>query len=193
MEQRAGLSNIKRELARVQRDIDKIKVSIKAGFDLDELKPDWDAAVAKKKALTAQLESTYEPLPLLHPAMADVYRSKVEKLVAAPESGDEQGAAGEALRDFIDRIVIPEGDGLLQVVGNLGLMLVATNGKTDGEPPEWLRGRNLNLRPLGYENRPVLERARAPRIREYLDFGALKESTKTPLPVGDCRFCVAVA
>jgi len=65
--------------------------------------------------------------------MADVYRSKVEKLAAALEGGNEQGAARASLRGFVDRIVIPEDDGLLQVVGNLGLMLEATNEKADGE------------------------------------------------------------
>jgi len=34
-------------------------------------------------------------------------------------------------RGFIDRIEIPPGDGLLQVVGNLGEMLTAASGGND--------------------------------------------------------------
>ena len=71
----------------------------------------------REEGSVSRAAGTDEPLALLHPALADVYRSKVEKLAAGLESGDEQGAAREALRGFIDRIVIPEGDGLLQVVG----------------------------------------------------------------------------
>ena len=46
MEQRAGLTNIKRELAQVQRGIQKVIEGIKAGFDLTELNPEMDALVA---------------------------------------------------------------------------------------------------------------------------------------------------
>ena len=54
-------------------------------------------------------------------------------MVLALETGDEQGAARAELRGFIEKIIIPPDDELLQVVGNLGLMLAAANGKADGE------------------------------------------------------------
>ena len=38
-------------------------------------------------------------------------------------------AARRELRGFIDQIVIPPADGLLQVTGNLGMMLDATAGQ----------------------------------------------------------------
>lgn len=37
---------------------------------------------ARKSALIAQMASLEEPEPLLHPSMADVYRTKVERLAA---------------------------------------------------------------------------------------------------------------
>jgi site-specific DNA recombinase len=76
MEQRAGLKDAKRELERVKREIQKIVEAIKAGFALAELKVEWDALQARKEALLGQLAEADEPLPLLHPSMADVYTGK---------------------------------------------------------------------------------------------------------------------
>jgi hypothetical protein len=64
-----------------------------------------------------------------------VSRLEVERecspLCRAAFIGDEtqRDSARPALRGFIDRIVIPPGEGLLQVVGNLGEMLTAAAGK----------------------------------------------------------------
>ena len=97
-------------------------------------------------------------LPALHPHMATVYREKVERLAAAlaHEDEDQREAARSALRGFIDQIVIPAGDGLLEVRGDLGRMLATAAGERDGSiltavVEFWLRGGDLNPRPLGYE------------------------------------------
>lgn len=68
------------------------------------------------------------PLPALHPHMADVFRQKTETLAAALELDEEHNAAREALRGFLDKIIIPPDDGPLQVVGNFGEMLTAASG-----------------------------------------------------------------
>ena len=52
--------------------------------------------------------------------MSEVFRSKTEALARGLENeGDEEAARG-ALRGLIEKIVIPPGDGLLTVSGNLG-------------------------------------------------------------------------
>ena len=56
-------------------------------------------------------------------------RSNGVILVAALERDDEHDAARQALRGFIDKIIIPAGAGLLQVVGNCGEMLKAAAGR----------------------------------------------------------------
>jgi len=52
-------------------------------------------------------------------------------LPAALEHEDEEQrqTARESVRALIERIVIPTGDGMLQVVGNLGEMLTAAGGE----------------------------------------------------------------
>ena len=61
------------------------------------------------------------------PSSGAVGRSESPKVMAASFKG-----AGNivALRGFLDKIVIPEGDGLLQVVGNFGSMLAAAQGRS---------------------------------------------------------------
>ena len=127
MEQRAGLSGAKRELERVKRDIQKVIEAIKAGFALPELKVEMDALQARKEALLARLSTAEEPAPLLHPSMADLYRTKVEKLAAALQHEDTRPEASEMLRGLIDSIVLTPDEGQLRIElrGNLAAMLTA--------------------------------------------------------------------
>jgi site-specific DNA recombinase len=127
MEQRAGLSGSKRELERVKRDIQKVIEAIKAGFALPELKVEMDALQARKEALLARLSTAEEPAPLLHPTMADLYRSKVEELAEALQREDTRLEASEMLRGLIDSIVLTPEKGQLRIElrGNLAAMLAA--------------------------------------------------------------------
>jgi hypothetical protein len=61
--------------------------------------------------------------------MAAVFHDKVMTLAAGLEHDEHRDAARLALRGFLQKIVIPPGDGLLQVVGNFGEMLTAAQGR----------------------------------------------------------------
>ena len=67
--------------------------------------------------------------PALHPNMAEVFRQKATALSMGLQHDDQRDAAREALRGFVQAIVIPPGDDLLQVTGNLGAMLDAAAGQ----------------------------------------------------------------
>ncbi|MGB2715421.1 MAG: hypothetical protein WBC51_14665 [Vicinamibacterales bacterium] len=125
MEQRAGLSGAKRDLERVKRDIKKVIEAIKNGFAGSDLKAEWDALQERKIALEAKLDAADEPPPLLHPSMADLYRSKVEKLASALQREDTRLEASEMLRGLIDSIVLTPEKGQLRIDlrGNLAAML----------------------------------------------------------------------
>ena len=128
-EQRAALSATNHELERVNREIQKVIDAIKAGFALPELKTEMDALQVRKKTLVAQLAVVDDPPPpALHPRMAEIFRRKTVQLAADLEHEGEHDAARQGLRGFLDKIMIPPGDGLLQVVGNLGEMLKAAVG-----------------------------------------------------------------
>ena len=83
---------------------------------------------AEKAALLASLAE--RRLPTLRPDMADIFRRKATTLAVELESPTLRDGAREALRSFLTRIVIPPGDGLLQVVGNVEAMLAAAEGPT---------------------------------------------------------------
>jgi len=127
MEQRAGLTGAKRELERVRREIEKVIDAIVQGYAGPELKARNDSLQERKEALLAQLAAADEPPPLLHPSMADLYRSKVEQLAAALRLDDTRLEASEMLRGLIDSIVLTPKDGQLgiEVRGNLAAMLAA--------------------------------------------------------------------
>src|SRR5690606_29752677 len=117
-------SGAKHELERVQRDIKKIIQAIKDGFAGPDLKAEWTGLQERKAALQAQLETADEPPPLLHPRMADLYRSKVEELAAALQREDTRLEASEMLRGLIESIVLTPKDGQLgiELKGNLAAM-----------------------------------------------------------------------
>ena len=66
---------------------------------------------SRREELKAKLAAADEPPPLLHPEMADLYRTKVTALVEALEHPETRTEASEALRGLIDAIVLtPDGN-----------------------------------------------------------------------------------
>jgi site-specific DNA recombinase len=127
MEQRAGVSAAKRELERVKREIQQVIDAIIDGVKGSELKDRMAQLQQRKDDLLRQIEIAHEPAPLLHPSMADLYRTKVEKLASALLREDTRLEASEMLRGLIDSIVLIPDEGQLRIElrGNLAAMLTA--------------------------------------------------------------------
>ena len=126
----AQLAGARRELAAVERRLKKIIQALSDGVSgRRHGRRNWSTLDARKAALTIALAEP--PLPALHPQMAEVFRQKATTLAAGLEHDEQRDAARQALRGFLDKIVIPPGDGLLQVVGNLGAMLAAAQGRIE--------------------------------------------------------------
>ncbi len=92
-----------------------------------QVKDELIAIGGRKEVLTKQLETANQPAPLLHPSMADLYRTKVEDLAAVLQREDTRLEASEVLRGLIDAIVLmPDGGQLrIELRGNLAAMLTA--------------------------------------------------------------------
>jgi len=116
----AELRRMRRELGGVEREIQKILGAIEAGVPPLTIKEAMIRLEAPKAILTAALAEP--PLPAFHARMAEVYREKATALAAGLELHEKRDTARLALRGFLERIGIPPGEALLQVVGNVGVM-----------------------------------------------------------------------
>lgn len=132
-EHRTKLSAAPREIASINRRSKEIMELLLQGFRDEAWKEELRTLEHRRTELQATLTNaeTALPLPALHPHWAEVFRQKTMQLAAALEHEDDEQreSARQALRGLIDKIVIPPGEGLLQVVGNLGEMLTAAGGR----------------------------------------------------------------
>ena len=135
-EHRTQVATAPRELAAVNRRSKEILELLLNGFRDESWKAELRQIEQRRTALEALIAAAAaEPvLPALHPHMADLYREKVQNLAAALAHDDEaqREAARTALRGFIEAIVIPPGEALRRVVGDLRRMLTAAAGPRDG-------------------------------------------------------------
>lgn len=125
--QGAEIVSAKRELVRLEARRKKIVESIIEGVRGRDVKDELIAVGNRKDELEAQLKIADEPPPLLHPRMADIYRTKVAELAAALQRPDTRIEASETLRGLIDAIVLSPEAGQLRIElrGNLAAMLTA--------------------------------------------------------------------
>lgn len=130
-EHRVKLSAAPREIARIDHRAHEILNLLLEGFRNEAFKDELRKLDERKAELTAAIAAMeVEPaMPALHPNMAEVFRQKATALAEGLEHDGQRDAARHALRGFIDQIVIPPGNGLLQVAGNLGAMLDAAAGQ----------------------------------------------------------------
>ena len=133
MERSASINSAKRELARIESRRKKlIDLVLDDQLPASEAKEELLANAKRREELEAQLKVADEPPPLLHPSMADLYRSKVEELAAALQREDTRLEASEMLRGLIEAIVLTPESGQLRIElrGNLAAMLTVARKTT---------------------------------------------------------------
>lgn len=126
--QRAAASNVetrRREVDGVERDLDRLVQALMDSVSGATLKAKIAALEDRKAELESAPESASTPKAALHPAMADVYRRKVEGLAAALNAPDSRAEAAEILRGLIDRVVLsPTAEGwMIDLHGDLARIL----------------------------------------------------------------------
>ena len=135
MEGRAGIASAEAELAKVNRELEKIlDLYLSDALSLDMVKERSKKLEARKTELEQFLAEADEPPPLLHPSMALQYRKRVQQLYDALQDEDEgkRIEAADTLRSLVDQIVLTPVDGKVEidVQGDLaGILTISTQSK----------------------------------------------------------------
>lgn len=163
MEGRAGIASAEAELAKVNRELEKIlDLYLSDALSVDMVKERSKKLEARKTELEQFLAEADEPPPLLHPSMALQYRKRVQQLYDALQDEDEgkRIEAADTLRSLVDQIVLTPVDGKVEidVQGDLaGILTISTQSKNPaagatGSQVKMVAGaRNVfcyNLRPI---------------------------------------------
>ena len=105
-------SQLQTDLARVDRQIKTMVQTIADTGGSRSLVEELRTLEHRQDGLRAEIAAagTPEPLPALHPNLAQVYRQKVERLEQALHDPSVSAAAVEALRSLVDAIVVYPGE-----------------------------------------------------------------------------------
>ena len=135
MEGRAGIASAEAELAKVNRELEKIlDLYLNDALSVDMVKERSKKLEARKSELEQFLAEADEPPPLLHPSMALQYRKRVQQLYDALQNADEgkRIEAVDTLRSLVDRIILTPVDGKMEidVQGDLaGILTISVQSK----------------------------------------------------------------
>ena len=97
------------------------------------------ALEGQKAALEDKLVAAPDAGPLLHPALATIYRDMVERLEASLREPDIGRDASELIRGLIDAIILMPVDGRLEIElrGDLaGILAISKAGKASTFSPK---------------------------------------------------------
>jgi site-specific DNA recombinase len=141
--QRSALASEKKtlqgELARVTKQIDKLVDAIIEGADALALNAKLKVLEGQKAALEDKLAATPDAEPLLHPALATIYRNMVEKLEISLRQPETHREAFGLIRGLIDAVMLTPIDGRLEIElrGDLaGILSLSEAGKGSAFSPK---------------------------------------------------------
>ena len=136
----AALSHYQAELARLDKDIERMIKAICDGFANKELKVKFNAADARKKELRKLIDEADEAPSAIQPRMAERYRKEVGRLVATLNDKQHRTEASSLIRDLIDRIVLTpnaeRSELMIDLHGDLAGILAIANGGTQKAAPK---------------------------------------------------------
>ncbi len=140
MEAGASLEAARSELARINRELPKLVQRVLDTEDLTTIRS-YETKMreleARKTELDGILAEADEPPPLLHPSLAEIYRTRIDALSAALGREDTREEAAEIVRSLVSAIELTPENGELAITlqGDLAAMLsVAANTKNAGQP-----------------------------------------------------------
>lgn len=146
MNSTAAKANIRTNLDRVERQIKRLVDAIVDGADAMPLNAKLKELDADKTRLTAELLAAADEQPLLHPNLALVYRTHVERLELALRDPDTGREAFELVRGLIEEVRLVPADGQLNIElkGHLASILAIAAGSK--QPADQAQHRALQIK-----------------------------------------------
>ena len=119
-----------RELSKIERDLERLVQALIDGVPAAAVKTKMETLETRKAEIETRLEYAPEQKPALHPAMAEIYRAKVERLSQSLNAPDLRAEAVEILRGLVETITLtPEDDGYgILLKGDLAGILTLAAG-----------------------------------------------------------------
>ena len=125
----------RKELERIDRELEKAIQAILDGVPGTMLKDKIGVLEDRKIELTALVAQPGEPVPLLHPNLAGVYRNRIARLCESLNEDEGIWQAAEVLRTLVEQIrLVPDcGKLAISLRGDLAAILTfASNKKRPG-------------------------------------------------------------
>jgi DNA invertase Pin-like site-specific DNA recombinase len=140
--QRGALASEKKarqgELERTSKQIDKLVEAIIEGADALAVNAKLKLLEEQRAALEVKLAATPDVEPLIHPALATVYRNAVERLETLVRHPDSREEAFGLIRSLIDAVILTPVDRKLEIElrGDLaGILALSEAGKSSAFSP----------------------------------------------------------
>ncbi len=125
----------KAALAKAERSIKAILDAIEDGRYQRSMLDRLDELEKQKDQIAARLAKAPQPLPRIHPNVAGIYRTKIQRLEDALARPDDAREAAEAMRTLIEKIVLTPGAKHGEVKAELHGELAAILALTSGQKP----------------------------------------------------------
>ena len=131
IERDAAVINRRKELDRIERELDKAIQAILDGVPGAKLKDKIGGLEARKSELLELVSESKEPVPLLHPNMAAMYRQRISALCESLGDENRKVESVEVFRTLVDQVALVPEDGELSIVlrGDLAAILTFAANK----------------------------------------------------------------
>jgi DNA invertase Pin-like site-specific DNA recombinase len=131
IDQISEIEGRRKELEKVDRDLDRAVQAIIEGVPGSRLKDKIAGLEARKAELSDFLKTAVEPPPLLHPSMAETFRKRMAELHERLGVEESRADAVDVLRRLVNRVMlIPNGKDLEIVLrGELAAILSFAAGR----------------------------------------------------------------
>ena len=126
-------ARLRSSLSQVEKEITNIMTAIKAGIFTASTKAELEDLEAKKERFGRELQVVSQGAPTVPDDLAEVYRDKVEALVASLNDPENRALSIDAIRGLIDKIIVhwdaAAGEHGIEIEGDIVALLRAGTNK----------------------------------------------------------------